>query len=1692
MQGAASASFSIEIDATALFYRQFIVIGSDSSFVDSRQVRSLQLDPGSYPIQVQSGVYTDFSFEVTDAGVIDFDAAFDGFATGRGSTRLTLTGLEIGVDARGLSSMAGGGVLFASIPLTNDDWIGFARVRLLPQTIYMLQQGSGVVCDLSFALGIDGLIHYTAEQDWARGGCLSGDGTDTLTLHGFGLRIDASAVSRVLALPNVWGLQPSFNGRLDVTVLPAASFVIQLDAGVSDAVFMVGPTGVVAPANSPADLRMVVEAGRVPLLRVLPPAAPTIEPLNDVVYDFSNFRIVIGVDAQGAERVSMETDAATPWFVDRRWLAGSPAFTVHATGNVRPVGQPAPPDRLGRLTVTLAGSQWPGTELSTDFTLIVVRNETPDGEVIIVSMHWTLGGGDFNSDESWDGNASAMLTLSGQVAALGPQGSIDLASDAPVQVNFRPGSLNLTGGTVARVTRPDGVLSCGALQLDAADPGAGVLLDGDTRAQLHAALSLQANASWPIALPGSQTPLGALERMADRFDSALVELGENPDGRRRQAAQFVSSAPDTAFALSIDALTDARAQPLVANLARCLLFFNHDSDPPLARLRGLATTADSWVEAQGVGLHFGALPFTAQNNLDIGFDDATVSAIDVQLGFGGVLLPLDGFVVEPFGAPALIALLPPGSTPDPAQQRNALVVGAAAVGAAPLMLRDYAFGLLRPQDLLRLRFDFVGRRLRAGTGQTPTLEAEAPGQAGTMVVGLPPQHRAEAAFAAGASLPPLPLSMRLGRESRLAFALATADPLPLSPDFLLAWAAHTLSVAPVCSDSPPSGLVPAEPAGINGSGSPLTAVELPYRLLLSPGAGASFAHSVQPAQQGPWIELWNTRLAARRASAAVPGGFLPDERSSPANDAACHLRVLWSPDYTADLLGGPDLPFVTPLTSRQRALIVDASADTQRIGGPGMALETGALALSSLGGWLHAEGHREADSANDLVAWTHIAALGRDQHVQVVERGVLYPFGHAANKVTITDREFAGDTNNTAALKQQTVLQIIEPVRHYHDLPADSIFANLELGLRSTPPVEFLTIYTPPDAPQDVRASWVGDFFQFPLRGHDQLGNIGSFSAAAIFITRSGLADPAAMSAASAAYAAQGGAAARSTLDGQRLAFAPEGQPGDTSFETRFLDFADGSYAGSSYDLPFYPRIAAARIELSAVRALSSSVGGLAEGVEAAFTDAYLSQGFDPTGNPAQALFSLADPTSGQPISIGFEGDKALGVASPSMTIGSLSRNLGTLPADPSSMFPAGQPSIDLSNFFPADASLLGGIPLTSVISCVIPPPVTSDPPPPPGAPSEVPVVKSETLGTGVNQQLVTRLSWQPRIKPDAPPIGPGGLLELHLNARGSSSFSLLSTHTIQLDPTSPTPGSVLTQGSLTQFDLAFGPSGAALVTVQFNEFSFTAQDGRKPDTHLSFDTPPIVLGGDLEFLKVLIDALRDILGGGPAVNVSATQIVAGYAIAVPQLSIGIFSLSNIAIGAGVTIPLSGGAPTSFRFNFAEEHHPFNLTVSLLGGGGYFALALDSTGIQAIDFAVEAGASVSLDLAGLASGSAHVMLGASFHFSPTSFALGGYLRAGGELTVLGVLSLHVEFYAGFVYKREPTRQYLHASVSVMVEVTVACLSQSVTLTLERDFDVGGGASEAITHVRALVAPTAPGVVDLMSADDWAAYAAAFA
>jgi hypothetical protein len=187
-------------------------------------------------------------------------------------------------------------------------------------------------------------------------------------------------------------------------------------------------------------------------------------------------------------------------------------------------------------------------------------------------------------------------------------------------------------------------------------------------------------------------------------------------------------------------------------------------------------------------------------------------------------------------------------------------------------------------------------------------------------------------------------------------------------------------------------------------------------------------------------------------------------------------------------------------------------------------------------------------------------------------------------------------------------------------------------------------------------------------------------------------------------------------------------------------------------------------------------------------------------------------------------------------------------------------------------------------------------------------------------------------------------------------------------------------------------------------------------------------------------------------------------------------SIQNIALGAALSVPFVS-KPAGVRFNISERQHPFIVTVGLFGGGGFFALAVSSRGLEQIEAAIEFGGNVSLNL-GVASGGVYVMAGIYFNMTKQSVALSGYLRCGGYLEVLGLIAISVEFYLMFTYRRKDD---LHGEAwgqaSVTVCVKVVCFSKSVTLTVERRF--AGAAGD-------------PTFEQLVEPDDWAEYCLAFA
>jgi len=209
-----------------------------------------------------------------------------------------------------------------------------------------------------------------------------------------------------------------------------------------------------------------------------------------------------------------------------------------------------------------------------------------------------------------------------------------------------------------------------------------------------------------------------------------------------------------------------------------------------------------------------------------------------------------------------------------------------------------------------------------------------------------------------------------------------------------------------------------------------------------------------------------------------------------------------------------------------------------------------------------------------------------------------------------------------------------------------------------------------------------------------------------------------------------------------------------------------------------------------------------------------------------------------------------------------------------------------------------------------------------------------------------------------------------------------------------------------------------------------------------------------------------DVFGSGAYVEVDGTGVRAGYKFELPALRIGVFTLSNVSLAAELRIPFDG-TPVSFRFSVAEREHPFNVTVSLLGGGGYFSMEVDTTGPRRIEGAIEFGGAAALDI-GVASGGVSIMAGIRFTLekgrakegdepaTPDDVSLTGYLRCSGFLCVLGIVTVSVEFSLELRYEKHGHQSVVRGRGTLTVSVRIAFFSKSVTLELERSFSGAPG------------------------------------
>jgi hypothetical protein len=170
------------------------------------------------------------------------------------------------------------------------------------------------------------------------------------------------------------------------------------------------------------------------------------------------------------------------------------------------------------------------------------------------------------------------------------------------------------------------------------------------------------------------------------------------------------------------------------------------------------------------------------------------------------------------------------------------------------------------------------------------------------------------------------------------------------------------------------------------------------------------------------------------------------------------------------------------------------------------------------------------------------------------------------------------------------------------------------------------------------------------------------------------------------------------------------------------------------------------------------------------------------------------------------------------------------------------------------------------------------------------------------------------------------------------------------------------------------------------------------------------------------------------------------YGFLVPPISFGAFSLRNILLRAGLMLPF-GDEPLRFMFGISSFAVPFELTVMCFGGRGYLRVEIDTAGGRTLEGALEFGGGLAFDV-GVASGGVYVMAGVYFKITRAQTSLAGYLRAGGNLNVLGLIHVNVEFLLMVTYRDADGDSELYGTATLTISIELFFFSIDVAVTME--------------------------------------------
>lgn len=324
-------------------------------------------------------------------------------------------------------------------------------------------------------------------------------------------------------------------------------------------------------------------------------------------------------------------------------------------------------------------------------------------------------------------------------------------------------------------------------------------------------------------------------------------------------------------------------------------------------------------------------------------------------------------------------------------------------------------------------------------------------------------------------------------------------------------------------------------------------------------------------------------------------------------------------------------------------------------------------------------------------------------------------------------------------------------------------------------------------------------------------------------------------------------------------------------------------------------------------------------------------------------------------------------------------------------------------------------------------------------------------------------------------------------------NFTMTTTIEASTDGSAPT---YQVNGSIDPFWINLAGVNGSDSFIQFHFASLTFQSGSGSSPTVNVNLDQVLFRGDLEFVNTLASLLENLGGSGLSIDVEPTYVSASISVSVPDLAVGILSLSGLSFAGSVQIPFLSG-PAIASFAIASSDNPFTITVAMFGGGGFLNVAAGFGGIQSLQASFEFTGSFALDVV-VASGSVSLSAGIYFSMKGSDAKLSGFIKITGQLQILGIVTITAELDLSLSYDTDTGCAV--GTATFTASITVCGFSKSVSFSYSKSF--GGSKApppplpmqSGIPHLatpRAL-SPSTILATDLLSQTDWNNYCAAFA